>query len=70
MGTRYYTCPINAEDLATVGETDIRYAPPLFNSPRDSEEEEFEYVAQYLAEATRFTARLADEGRGLVYLIG
>ncbi len=58
------------EDLATVGESDIRRALPKFNRPQDSKEDEFEYVAQYLAEATRFTARLADEGRGLVYLIG
>lgn len=59
-----------AKDLATVGESDIRRALPTFNRPQISEDDEFEYVAQYLAEATKSTARLASEGRGLVYLIG
>lgn len=59
-----------AADLATVGESDIRKALPRFNRPDDSEDQEFEYVAQYLAEAKKFTAHLASQGYGLVYLIG
>lgn len=59
-----------AEDLATVGQSDIRRELPTFIRPQISEDDEFENVAQYLAEATKFTARLASEGRGLVYLIG
>ena len=33
-------------------------------------DQEFEYVAQYLAAAQAFTAGLARDGRGLVYMIG
>lgn len=59
-----------ADDLATIGEFDIRRKLPTNNRPHGSEDDEYRYVAQYLDEATKFTARLASEGRGLVYLIG
>lgn len=58
-----------AADLKTVNEADVRRALPEFGS-HHPEDEEFEYVTQYLAEAQRFTAALADSGRGLVYMIG
>ncbi|MBC7441029.1 MAG: DUF1877 family protein [Ramlibacter sp.] len=59
-----------AADLGTVVEADIRRMvsefPPLYGSA----EQTYEYVAQYLADAKHFTARLATGGWGLVYLIG
>ena len=60
-----------ADDLATVGESDIRRLMPLITG-RDAGEDdgEYRYVAQYLAVAKGFTQKLAREGRGLVYLIG
>lgn len=58
-----------AADLATFGESDIRRAFPHLTR-RDSEDQKFKYVAQYLADAKEFTACLASRGRGLVYLIG
>ena len=58
-----------AADLKTVNEADVRRALPDFGS-HQPDDEKFEYVAQYLGEAQRFTAALADSGRGLVYMIG
>ncbi|MEO6944795.1 MAG: DUF1877 family protein [Lacisediminihabitans sp.] len=58
-----------AADLKTVSELDIRRMLPRFRSPH-ADNEEYEYVAQYLADAQRFTTDLADSGRGLVYIIG
>lgn len=59
-----------AVDLATVGEADIRRAVSARTHPDVSDDDEYHYIAQYLADATRFTARLASEGHGLVYVIG
>lgn len=59
-----------AADLATVDESDIRKTLRRFNRPDDSEDQEYEYVTQYLADAKEFATRLAREGLGLVYLIG
>ena len=58
-----------AADLATVGESDIRRLSSAFVH-RDDPEQEFDYVAEYLAAAQEFTAVLAKDRRGLVYLIG
>jgi hypothetical protein len=57
-------------DLETVGESDIRRM--LADNPRSDgrAESDFEYVAQYLEAAKRFTAQLARSNRGLVYMIG
>jgi len=59
-----------AADLATVGEQDIHDL--LFDSDNAllSRPEEYEYLMYYLADAKESTARLAADGRGLVYLIG
>jgi hypothetical protein len=59
-----------AVDLATVGEQHIRDL--LFDTDDTllSRPEEYEYIAHYLADAKEFTARLAEQDRGLVYLIG
>ena len=59
-----------AVDLATFEEADIRRILPRLRRRDESSEEEYEYVAQYLSDAQEFTARLASDGRGLVYLIG
>lgn len=59
-----------AADLATVDKSNIRRMMSMFDRARGSCEEESEYVAQYLADAKEFTARLASDGRCLVYLIG
>jgi hypothetical protein len=59
-----------AADLATVGESDIRGLLTELNRWNDSPEHSFSYVAQYLAAAQNFTAQLARDGRGLVYMIG
>lgn len=59
-----------AADLATVDDADIRRMASEFPSWYVSSEQTYEYVAPYLAEAQQFTARLAQDGRGLVYLIG
>lgn len=58
-----------ASDLATVNDADVvrlLAGYPVRNQP----DTEHRYVAQYLAAAQNFTARLAGDGRGLVYLIG
>ncbi|RNE63806.1 DUF1877 family protein [Cryobacterium tepidiphilum] len=39
----------------------------MFNEPSDRK---VAYVAQYLSSAREYTARLAEDGRGLVYMIG
>ena len=58
-----------AADLATVTDADV--VRLLAGYPfRHDPDTEHRYVAQYLASAQKFTARLASEGRGLVYLIG
>jgi hypothetical protein len=59
-----------AADLATVGESEIRRMLPSMNWWNDTEDEIYEYVARHLAAAQAFTAKLAHDGRGLVYLIG
>jgi hypothetical protein len=59
-----------AADLAIVGEPDIRRLLPALNRWNDSANQEFSYVAEYLAAAQEFTAALAKDGRGLVYMIG
>lgn len=59
-----------AADLATVDESDIRRMLPSMNWWNDSEEQIYEYVAHHLAAAQEFTAKLANGGHGLVYLIG
>ena len=59
-----------AADLATIGESDIRRLLSAPSRREDSPDQEFEYVAQYLAAAQEFTAGLARNGRGLVYMIG
>ena len=67
-----------AADLATVTDTDVRRIAALYprsnaaawTSDLDDVEIEREYIAHHLAAAQSFTARLASDGRGLVYLIG
>jgi hypothetical protein len=59
-----------AADLATVGEPDIRRLLPALNRWNDAADQEFSYVAEYLAAAQEFTAALTKDGRGLVYMIG
>ena len=77
MGWIAYECALSpaqvqavAADLATVGESDIRRLLPALNRWNDSVDKQFEYIAHYLGAAQEFTAVLAKDGRGLVYLIG
>lgn len=60
-----------ASDLATVTDADIHRM--VSQSPRsDPSDDEVErgYITHHLTAAQAFTARLAGDGRGLVYLIG
>lgn len=59
-----------ASDLATIGEADIRRSLPQLNRWHETPEQVYSYVAHFLTAAQEFTARLAADGRGLVYLIG
>jgi hypothetical protein len=59
-----------AADLATIGDSDIRRLLPALNRWNDSPEQEYRYVAEYLAAAQEFTTALARNRRGLVYMIG
>lgn len=59
-----------AVDLATVGEANIRDMMTLSAHSTPAFDGEHEYIAQYLSDAQKFTARLAADGRGLVYRIG
>ena len=59
-----------AADLPTIGESDIRRSLPALIHWNDAPEQEYRYVAQYLAAAQEFTATLARNHRGLVYMIG
>ena len=58
-----------ASDIATVGDDDIRKFMAQRPS-RSDDEQEFSYVQQFLGEAQHFVTRLANDGRGLVYMIG
>jgi len=58
-----------AEDLATVTDEDITRLVGSCSACEDPDSEH-QYVAQFLAAAQEFTARLAADGRSLVYLIG
>ncbi|WP_152360490.1 DUF1877 family protein [Microlunatus speluncae] len=57
-----------ARDLSLLGTDDVRslLRQPGFRSSAD----EYGYIAQYLADAQDFAARMAKDGSGLVYLIG
>lgn len=59
-----------AADLASVGESDIRRLLSQLQRWRESDEQTYEYVAQYLTDAQAFTAKLSAAGQGLVYMIG
>lgn len=61
-----------AGDISLLGEQHVR---EFFEDERrlqfgGSRENEIEYVMHFLADAQEFVARLASEGRGLVYQIG
>lgn len=57
-----------ARDLALIDLDDVRtlLRQPGFRACAD----EYGYIAQYLADAQAFAARMSDAGSGLVYLIG
>lgn len=61
-----------AEDLALVGDDDIRelHRHSGYRWANDTPEQAFSYLSAYLADAKEFVSSLANDGRGLVYLIG
>ena len=58
-----------ASDIATVGDDEIRSLMARSISHPD-DEQEFSYIQHFLGEAQRFVTDLANDGRGLVYMIG
>ncbi len=60
-----------AADLASVTADELRrHFQDGGEWVNDRSEEFFEYVSSYLAMAVKFTAKVADENRGIVYYIG
>ncbi len=57
-----------AQDLCLLDSNDIRalFQRPDFRGRKD----DFDYLAQYLAEAQSFATRMSKAGSGLLYLIG
>lgn len=57
-----------ARDLAEVSDDELQHVLP--NLPHVDRESEVKYAVAYLQRARAFVTNLADEGRGMVYLIG
>ncbi|MCI0143155.1 DUF1877 family protein [Arthrobacter bambusae] len=57
-----------AQDLDDISDAEVRLRLP--DSPRVDRDLDVEYAVGYLRLARVFAANLADEGRGMVYLIG
>ncbi|GGF27078.1 DUF1877 family protein [Subtercola lobariae] len=61
-----------AADLATITSETLRaeISDLMTLRPNETSEQEFDYVSPLLADAKSFVSRLAEQGKGLVYLIG
>lgn len=56
-----------ARDLALIDHGNVR---TMLRQRPGARPDDYSYVAQYLADAREFAARMVEEGSGLVYLIG
>jgi hypothetical protein len=63
--------PAIRDDLCAIDETRVREWAQTWRSPHGADEEdELRYVLDFLGQAQEFVKALAEDGRGMVYLIG
>ncbi|CDK01257.1 conserved hypothetical protein [Microbacterium sp. C448] len=63
--------PAIRDDLCAIDETRVHAWARTWRSPHGADDDaELQYVLDYLRRAQEFLESLADEGRGMVYLIG